>query len=277
MLRNKQIYFGDKKENDVLFVSLHLLQPKNIFSNPSKHAGSDSNPVRIGWEELARSGPDDSCHIGLLPARNPFDQNLTQSARTKSHPRWFCTILSGTSAEERNRVWKWETDCIQPETGPDDSCTPACFLTRFVWPNPDQTIQIRSGSVFCTAWPMPSLEKRNSIGCGKSDLAWLYDPARFLAASLAVTAGTGCNQNASGSDPAKFTGIMSRQPRSQEWSIQQPTSQNNKPAPPLPLHSPPHTLTPLSAYPLVNLLTIQASYQGRPVNWTDNKMQFRFD
>ena len=27
---------------------------------PSKHTGSDSHPVRIGWEALARSGPDDS-------------------------------------------------------------------------------------------------------------------------------------------------------------------------------------------------------------------------
>ena len=30
-------------------------------STPSKHAGSDSHPVRIRWEALARSGPDDSC------------------------------------------------------------------------------------------------------------------------------------------------------------------------------------------------------------------------
>ena len=29
-------------------------------SFPSKHAGSDSHPVRIGWEALARSVPDDS-------------------------------------------------------------------------------------------------------------------------------------------------------------------------------------------------------------------------
>ena len=28
---------------------------------PSKHAGSYSHPVRIGWKALARSGPDDSC------------------------------------------------------------------------------------------------------------------------------------------------------------------------------------------------------------------------
>ena len=33
---------------------------------PSKHAGSDSHPVRIGWEALARSGPDDSCTLACF-------------------------------------------------------------------------------------------------------------------------------------------------------------------------------------------------------------------
>ena len=32
-----------------------------------------------------------------------------QLARTKSDPAWFCTIWSGPSVEECNRVWKWET------------------------------------------------------------------------------------------------------------------------------------------------------------------------
>ena len=35
---------------------------------------------------------------------NPFDPKLAQSARTKSYPGWFGTILSGTSVKERNRV-----------------------------------------------------------------------------------------------------------------------------------------------------------------------------
>ena len=50
------------------------------------------------WPEMGRmilahwldSGPD------------PFGQNLTQSARTRSDPGWFCTVLFGTSVEERN-------------------------------------------------------------------------------------------------------------------------------------------------------------------------------
>ena len=61
------------------------------------------------WPEAGRmilahwlaSGPDP---FGLLPDRIRLAQNLTQSARTKSDPGWFCTILSWTSVEERNRV-----------------------------------------------------------------------------------------------------------------------------------------------------------------------------
>ena len=52
------------------------------------------------WPEMGRmivahrlaSGPD------------LFGQNLTQSARTKWDPGWFCAVLPGTSVEERNRV-----------------------------------------------------------------------------------------------------------------------------------------------------------------------------
>ena len=52
------------------------------------------------WPEVGRiilahwpaSGPD------------PFGQNLTQAARTKSDPGWFCTVLFRTSVEEKNQV-----------------------------------------------------------------------------------------------------------------------------------------------------------------------------
>ena len=56
-------------------------------------------------------------HKWLASGPDPFGQNLTLSARTKSDPGWICTILSGTSVEERNRVWKWET-----VSGPVASC-----------------------------------------------------------------------------------------------------------------------------------------------------------
>ena len=67
---------------------------------PSTHARSDSHPIQISWEALARSGLNDSCIPACL---------LTQSARTKLDPGWFCIILSRTSLEEWNQVWKSET------------------------------------------------------------------------------------------------------------------------------------------------------------------------
>ena len=57
-------------------------------SSEGKHAGSDSHPVRIGWEALARSGPDDSCTPACFrtgsvwPKPDTVNQNLTQSAKT---------------------------------------------------------------------------------------------------------------------------------------------------------------------------------------------------
>ena len=48
--------------------------------------------VRVILAHRLASGPD------------PFGQNLAQSARSKSDPGWFRTILSGTSVEEWNRV-----------------------------------------------------------------------------------------------------------------------------------------------------------------------------
>ena len=71
-------------------------------------------------------------------------------------------------------------------TGPDDSCTPACFWARCVWPKPDQAIQI-DPSQFCTIWSRPFWEEQNWIGYRKLNLAhnltgfWLH---------------TGHNQNA---------------------------------------------------------------------------------
>ena len=83
--------------------TIHTVQSSTLMqkSTPSKHARSDSHPVRIGLKALARSGLDDSCTLVCFRTGSiNFGANLTQSARTKSDPRWFCTILSGTSVEE---------------------------------------------------------------------------------------------------------------------------------------------------------------------------------
>ena len=56
---------------------------------PSKHARSDSHPVWIGSEVLARGKPNAS-------RPDPFGLILTRSARTKSEAGWFCTIWFGS-------------------------------------------------------------------------------------------------------------------------------------------------------------------------------------
>ena len=73
----------------------------SIKSSPSKNAGSNSHPVRIGGEALIEVGRMILAHW-LASGPDLFGQNLTQSAKTKSDPGWFCTILPGMSVEERN-------------------------------------------------------------------------------------------------------------------------------------------------------------------------------
>ena len=115
---------------------------KTTDNYPSKHAGSDSHMVRIGWEALARTERVGwFWHTGLLPDRIDLAKTW-HSPPELNHPdpSWFCTICSGPSVEDCNRVWKWKTGsggpvvfCQKPRP-PDDSCSPACFRTRYVWP-----------------------------------------------------------------------------------------------------------------------------------------------
>ena len=151
------------------------------------------DPICIGlagkhWPEASRIILAHWLASGL----DPFGQNLTQSARTKLDPSWFCTILSGMSVEEWNRVWKWETgsrlvaSCQKP--GP---MIPAHQLAS----RPDEfgqtlTRPSRSDpSQFCTIWSMPSLEKQSWNGCRKSDPAYILSGLIMAACwlQLAVT------------------------------------------------------------------------------------------
>ena len=82
----------------------------------------------------------------LASGLDPFGQKLTQSARTKSDLGWFCTVLSGSSVDNRteSKSWKlWLHPARNWKPGPMIPAL-ACFQTRCVWPNPDQAIQIRS-------------------------------------------------------------------------------------------------------------------------------------
>ena len=128
------------------------------------------------WPEVGRmilahrlaSGPD------------PFGQNLTQSARTKSVPGWFCTILSGTSVED---VCKWETS-----SRPVESCheKPGPMIPAYQLAfRPDQFSQTLTRPSrsdpgrFCTVWPMLSLETENRTEKDAGSRSSTYDPARF--------------------------------------------------------------------------------------------------
>ena len=78
------------------------------------------DPIRIrsglGGKHWPEAGRMISAHR-LASGPDPFGQNLTQSARNKPDQGWFCTILSGSSVAERNRVKKSETG-----DRPDASC-----------------------------------------------------------------------------------------------------------------------------------------------------------
>ena len=112
----------------------------------------------------------------LVSGPDPFGQNLTQSARTKPDPGWFCTVLSWTSVDERNRIQKWETG-----TGPGASCQkpgqmiPAHRLAS----RPDafgQTLTRTSRSDpgrFCTFFGKTELKRTREVRSG------IHDPAQF--------------------------------------------------------------------------------------------------
>ena len=63
-----------------------------------------SDPIRIRSGSGGKHWPEASRTIlvhRLASGPDPFGQNLTQSARTKPGPGWFCTILFGSSVDER--------------------------------------------------------------------------------------------------------------------------------------------------------------------------------
>ena len=84
-----------------------LAVPKPRYHNTKSGSGGKHWPEagRMILADRLASGPD------------PFGQNMTQSARTKSDQGWFCTILSGLSVEELNRIQQSKTG-----SGPVASC-----------------------------------------------------------------------------------------------------------------------------------------------------------
>ena len=124
--------------------------PVNMRDPICIRAGSARNYwPEAGWMILAHwlaSGPD------------LFGQNLVQSARIKSDPGWFCTILSRTNVEEQPepslKVGNWQrTGCILPETRPG-RWFPAAHQLASRWDEFSQTALARPSRSdpgrFCT-------------------------------------------------------------------------------------------------------------------------------
>ena len=78
-------------------------------SIPSKHAGSDSHPVRIRWEALARSGPDDSCTPACFRTGSvwPKPDNLPELNRIRVGFAQYYPgrlLMNGTESKSRKLV-----------------------------------------------------------------------------------------------------------------------------------------------------------------------------
>ena len=99
----------------------------------------------MGWEALAKSGPDESCTFGLLTDRIRLAKTWHSQPELNRTRAGFAQYYPG-------HLWKngTESESGKLVRGPVAFCQkpgPMCFQTRCVWPNPDQAIQIGSGSV----------------------------------------------------------------------------------------------------------------------------------
>ena len=123
-----------------------------------------SDPIRIrsgsAGKHLPEAGRMISAHW-LASVPSPFGQKLTQSARTKSDPGWFCTVLSGTSVKNGTESRSGKTGsepvafCQKPgQMIPAHQLTSRLDAFGQTLTRPSRSDQGR----FCT---MPSLEKRS--------------------------------------------------------------------------------------------------------------------
>ena len=135
------------------------------------------DPIYIGsrsagkhWPEAGRMNLAQCLAFGL----DPFGWNLTQSARTKSDLGWFCTVLSGTSVEERNWDWKWEAGSRPMIPVHWFASTQDVFGQTPTRPSRSDPGQ------FCTVWSMDDffgkmeLKQIWEVGSGIHNLAWFW-------------------------------------------------------------------------------------------------------
>ena len=154
---------GHDSTCDTAHLEAVLVLESTIFSRshrcyPSKHAGSDSPPIRsIGQK---RSGW--CLHNGLLPDRIRLAKPWhSQPGQIGSGLVWHSMIRAVCGRTQPSlRVGKLVAGRLRSaRTGPDDSFTLACFRASCVWPKPDKAIQIGSGSVLHTMFKKEKKEK----------------------------------------------------------------------------------------------------------------------
>ena len=163
------------------------------LAHPSKHARSDSDPVRIGWEGLARSGPDDSCTPACFRTGSVWQNlhsqpelNRTRAGFAQYYPGrlWINEtesknrkLVAGRFRPARNRAkWFLHTSLL-----PDQMC-----LAK-PWPGHPDWIRVGLAQMIQAFFG----KKRNWNGCGKLDPAYTIRPDSGC--TLAVTAITDRN------------------------------------------------------------------------------------
>ena len=78
---------------------------------PSKHAGTDSHPGRIGWEALTRSGPDDCCTLACFrtgsvwPKPDTVSRNEIGSGLVLHNMTRAFFLKNGAEPDRGSRIW----------------------------------------------------------------------------------------------------------------------------------------------------------------------------
>ena len=111
------------------------------------------DPIRIRSGSAGRHGPETGPHDSCTPARFRTGSLWPKPGTVSQNSIGSGLVLYNIIREVCGRTepslkvgnW-WRAVCVLPETGPDDSCTPACFRTGSVWPKPGTVSQNSIGS-----------------------------------------------------------------------------------------------------------------------------------
>ena len=144
---------------------------------PVNHARSDSHPIQISSEAMARSVPHD--YAQWLTSRagsvwpKPDSQPEPNQTRAGFVQYDLGHLWKNTTKSESGKLVVVVCRLHSDRIGPYEFCMLACFQTRCIWPEHDQAIYIRFRPVR-TIWSGCCLEEWNWTRCGKSDPTWLW-------------------------------------------------------------------------------------------------------